>query len=653
MRNKSFPILLFAILLMVSARAQVVADCSVHIIVQDTIFLTDDTVRFHLISSASADSLHWYPDSLFADPTASSQWLTLGCNDTLPIKLTAFYNNANLFHWQQPDFVRTHTEYNYFQSPTDGDFCQPRSITLDSYPQNYCAEIDYNTSQRCIIIRPDTLRCYDDSIQPFFPINAANPTSHLNAILPSLRHVPLDSTYVPFYVDTVDLLNPDPNHVYVLHAYHFTASQIADSLYSVPMLIFTVNCIDDTVLRFFGVNNYARLCDTALFYFNNYALPNPAGNGAAHFINSTWNFNMSPAPRGRAVFRFYETPTPYYNTTGSYCFNRIEMMGYCTPSDSILLTGPQCQCLVYDTMERSVCQSQLPYHWGSLTFLQPGADTMHIRSFYCDTLRYCILQILPDDTMSWHDTIVENQLPWLFRSATFTSAATDTLLLPGRLPACDTLLYYQLSVINNVFDTTLTYICPNQLPYSFVGTSIYADTIVTQVLLGSYGQDSTVTHILHVNADSDTSLYDTIVSSQLPWAFLDSLFYDTVSQQPFVLVNEAGCDSIIYYNLYIFWEGDHCDSSLSFPNVVTPNGDGINDRFVIGGLVDNQCYPYNSLIIVDRTGRVVYRGENIYREEQFWDPASTRSPAGTYFYRFVGRGINHATQHNGCIEVLK
>lgn len=653
MRYRSFFTLLLAILLATSIQAQSVTDCTVRIIVQDTVFLTDDTVQFHLHTSQSADSLHWYPDSLFADPTAPSQWVTLGCNDSLRVKLTAFYNNANLFHWQQPDFVRTHTGYNYFQSPTDGDFCQPRSITLDAYPQNYCAEMDYNTSQRCIIIRPDTLRCYDDTIQPFFPINPANPTSHLNAILPSLRQVPLDSAYVPFYVDTIDLLNPNPNHVYVLHAYHFTASQIADSLYSVPMLVFTVNCIDDTVLRFFGVNNYARLCDTTLFYFNNYAMPQPVGIGPARFINSDWYFNMSPAPRGRAVFRFYETPTPYYNTTGSYCFSRIEMTGYCTPSDSLLLTGPHCQCLVYDTMERRVCQSQLPYHWGSLTFQQPGADTMRIHSFYCDTLRYCILQILPDDTLSWHDTIVENQLPWLFRGTTFTSSATDTLLLPGSLPACDTLLYYQLSVINNVYDTTLTYICPNQLPYSFAGTTIYADTVVTQVLLGSYGQDSIVTHILYVKADSDTTLYDTIVSSQLPWAFLDSLFNDTVSQQPFVITNEVGCDSIIYYNLYIFWEGDHCDSSLSFPNVVTPNGDGINDRFVIGGLVDNQCYPYNSLIIVDRTGRVVYRSENIYRDDQFWDPAATHSPAGTYFYRFVGRGINHATQHNGCIELLK
>jgi gliding motility-associated-like protein len=115
----------------------------------------------------------------------------------------------------------------------------------------------------------------------------------------------------------------------------------------------------------------------------------------------------------------------------------------------------------------------------------------------------------------------------------------------------------------------------------------------------------------------------------------------------------VGCDSTIFYNLYIFWNGDHCDSLLQFPNLVTPNGDGNNDRFVIVGLVENQCYPYNSLIIYDRTGRVVFRAYNISRDDQFWDPSVRHIPSGTYFYRFEGRGISHATQHQGCIELLK
>ena len=650
MLNKSFSILLFAILLIASARAQVVADCSVRIIVDDTILLTDHTVRFHLLPSASADSLHWYPDSLFADPTASSQWVTLGCDDTLPVKLTAYFHNVNLFHWKQPGFLQSHTGYDYIDSPTDGDLCSPRSITMNANPQLLCPELTTVNYQNAMIIRTDTLRCYGDSVPAFFDYDSTQMTAVVNMLGQSLRQVPFDTAYRPFYVDTIVMWDPNRTNTFVLNMNRYRFNDNYDTLAALPSIVYSVH-IDDTAHHFFSVGHNIPLRDTTLVFWS---IELPRTNlGPSQSTVSTHHFNSIPRPHGVAVFRFYETPTAYFNTVPYLCINRLEMLGDCWGVDSLLLTGPRCGCIVRDTVTRQVCHNQLPYHWYSLTFQQSGTDSVRIRSIDCDTLRYCVLQLLPDDTLSRHDTIVENQLPWLFGGETFTASGTDTLILSGTLPDCDTLIYYQLTVIDNIFDTTYTYVCTHQLPYTVAGTTVYGDTAFNVIYSGSYGEDSIVTYFLFVNPDSDTTLYDTIVSSQLPWGFLDSLFTDTVSNMPFALANEIGCDSIIYYNLYIFWEGDHCDSSLSFPNVVTPNGDGINDRFVIGGLVDNQCYPYNSLIIVDRTGRIVYHCENIYREDQFWDPAATRSPAGTYFYRFVGRGIHHATQHNGCIEVLK
>jgi gliding motility-associated-like protein len=95
------------------------------------------------------------------------------------------------------------------------------------------------------------------------------------------------------------------------------------------------------------------------------------------------------------------------------------------------------------------------------------------------------------------------------------------------------------------------------------------------------------------------------------------------------------------------------NDDIKFPNVVTPNGDGINDRFVIGNLVEGLAYPINQLDIYDKWGSRVYHAVNIQRDDQFWDPAKTNTPSGTYFYRFSGKGYKGNFEHNGVIEVLK
>ena len=90
---------------------------------------------------------------------------------------------------------------------------------------------------------------------------------------------------------------------------------------------------------------------------------------------------------------------------------------------------------------------------------------------------------------------------------------------------------------------------------------------------------------------------------------------------------------------------------LQFPNVVTPNGDGINDLFIIKGLVEGMGYPINSLDIYNKWGTLVFHRTNISSMDDFWDPSNV--PSGTYFYRFSAHGYNGNVEHNGAIEVIK
>lgn len=92
---------------------------------------------------------------------------------------------------------------------------------------------------------------------------------------------------------------------------------------------------------------------------------------------------------------------------------------------------------------------------------------------------------------------------------------------------------------------------------------------------------------------------------------------------------------------------------LQFPTVITPNGDGINDKFVVHGLIDGLGYPNNTLHIYNRWGALVYSKDNIRLDEDCWDPAADRAPAGTYFFYFNARGYTGNVQRTGAVEVMK
>ncbi len=92
---------------------------------------------------------------------------------------------------------------------------------------------------------------------------------------------------------------------------------------------------------------------------------------------------------------------------------------------------------------------------------------------------------------------------------------------------------------------------------------------------------------------------------------------------------------------------------LQFPNLVTPNGDGNNDTWKVVNLIEFGNYSMNELWIYDRWGVLVYHVKNITTEEQFWDPNSTNSPDGTYYYRFLARSLYGSVKRNGLIEVLR
>ena len=197
------PLILFVLLLLAAAGAQGQNVCSARIEVADTLFVRDsdgvvDSVRFLLRPAESADSLRWFPETLFANPSADSQWVTLGYRDSLMVRLEAYFDSVNLFRWKDPGYVRSHTEYNYVPAPDSGGLCLPGSITVDNNATPYCAEMTYPLGARSMIVRPDTV-AYPGDVDSL------------------VRGIPKDSSFKAFYIDTVYMYNPARNRTYHLY----------------------------------------------------------------------------------------------------------------------------------------------------------------------------------------------------------------------------------------------------------------------------------------------------------------------------------------------------------------------------------------------------------------------------------------------------
>ncbi|HEX3384306.1 MAG TPA: gliding motility-associated C-terminal domain-containing protein, partial [Mucilaginibacter sp.] len=82
-------------------------------------------------------------------------------------------------------------------------------------------------------------------------------------------------------------------------------------------------------------------------------------------------------------------------------------------------------------------------------------------------------------------------------------------------------------------------------------------------------------------------------------------------------------------------------------NVLTPNGDGKNDYWVIR---DIELYPQNNVTVFDKGGRVVY-AKHGYNNE--WDGSFNGSPLaeGTYYF-VVDLGPN-LRKFRGYVSILR
>jgi gliding motility-associated-like protein len=90
------------------------------------------------------------------------------------------------------------------------------------------------------------------------------------------------------------------------------------------------------------------------------------------------------------------------------------------------------------------------------------------------------------------------------------------------------------------------------------------------------------------------------------------------------VTNNMGLSTTVYVTVNVVE-----DYNITPNNIITPNGDGVNDKWVIGNL---SAYPNNQVSIFDKAGRLVYQESNY---QNGWDGTLNGLPLYENTYYFV------------------
>jgi|GEM_PF-1483262 gliding motility-associated-like protein len=111
------------------------------------------------------------------------------------------------------------------------------------------------------------------------------------------------------------------------------------------------------------------------------------------------------------------------------------------------------------------------------------------------------------------------------------------------------------------------------------------------------------------------------------------------------VTNEFGCDTIVTLEVPLQ------EAELKIPNVLTPNGDGLNDVFHVQNAKTGADIRYEyisvELYVYNRYGKVVYK-DSSYQND--WKARGLSD--GTYFFVLRTNGYYRDDEHQGAITII-
>lgn len=189
-------------------------------------------------------------------------------------------------------------------------------------------------------------------------------------------------------------------------------------------------------------------------------------------------------------------------------------------------------------------------------------------------------------------------------------------------------------------------------PYSFTVTDASGCSFASLVTVS--GPDS-ISVSRSVTVESCTGSKDgavdiTVAGGTAPYTFLwsNGSTEEDVSGlagglYSLTLTDAAGCNAIIDAGILTVCEG------FEFDNLITPNGDGSNDVWIVPGI---ESFPENEMQIFNRWGNVVYQVKPYTNTWSGTNNQGNPLPVGPYYY-IIRLNNAEGTVYSGAISILR
>ena len=180
--------------------------------------------------------------------------------------------------------------------------------------------------------------------------------------------------------------------------------------------------------------------------------------------------------------------------------------------------------------------------------------------------------------------------------------------------------------LNNLSDMTYTASVIDVLGCELIESFVIQADIVTDMVLTTFSTPVTCWN------EADGTITVSVFGGNAPFTYLWSDPYGQTSQTAINLTEDTYSVTVtdsIGCNLTVAEYVDNIEGCLFIADAVTPNGDGYNDEWIVGGLQD---FPESNVKLYNRYGQLIY--ESLPGEDVFWDGRynDTKMPVADYYY---------------------